>query len=116
MRALYSRADPLPEQPLTCLVRLDPLPASQYLSDPGYGSRPSQPLSTQHVVFDGMLTQTLPMVQPGQSRQHTLDAIFLAEGSFNFRATAAELLDEQASGHRAGGRVWHSEITRVQVG
>ncbi|ORX40220.1 transport protein Trs120 or TRAPPC9 TRAPP II complex subunit-domain-containing protein [Kockovaella imperatae] len=86
----------IPYQPF---VRLEALPTLN--SEPSWAQstparRPPSGAPPVHnlknVILDGCLGQVLPLIQPGESSTHSLSAIFLAAGSYSFRAAVDEVV------------------------
>ena len=64
-------------------------------------------LTPRHIIFDGTIASSFS-VDSGQAESHQVSALCLAEGTFAFRAVVTE-----SSGGE--GRLWTSEILRVQI-
>lgn len=117
------------ERPFRPHIKLEPLPSSSFdtswtwlpLSTP---RRPQStvPIALRNVVFDGSREQTLGQLQPGEARQMSVGAVFLAEGVFGFRVAVEEVEvgrkapaeQGQGQGH-APPRVRFSEVLKVKV-
>jgi hypothetical protein len=78
------------------------------------------PIALRNVVFDGTLAQSLGELQPGEEAEMKVSVVFLAEGTFGFRAAVEEmdLSDDRSAPHRELGAlpvVRFSEVLLVDV-
>lgn len=110
----------LTERLIQPLVRLEPLPSSSTDSSWAVTTpssrRPtsSQPtLPTRNLAFDGILSTTLPQLHPGEKVEHSVGVIFLASGSYSFRAAIEEV--DLAVSSEALPHVHFSPLLHVDV-
>ena len=107
-------------------IRLEPLPSSSFdtswTSPAGQPSRRPQstlPIALRNVVFDGTLAQSLGEMQPGDEVEMKVGVVFLAEGTFGFRAAVEEMnQDNQKAADGVPGAlpiVRFSEVLSVDV-
>ncbi|KAK4685431.1 trafficking protein particle complex subunit 9, partial [Tremellales sp. Uapishka_1] len=73
-------------------------------------ARPPAPPPKKTVLLDGLATETLSVIQPNQSVNHAISAIFLATGAFSFRVAVEEVVESEAP-----ARVWTSSLSKVDI-
>jgi hypothetical protein len=95
-----------PDRPITLRVTLEPLPSTE----PGYSRRqPSAAL--KNLLIDGSVATVLPVLQAGEKGEHVVPVVFLAKGTYAFRAVAQEV-----HGDGAGeGLIKFSSVLEVAV-
>ena len=89
------------DRPFRPLVRIEPLPSTS--TDTSWATnRPTQPaankrqstqpqVTTKNLVVDGLLSAPLPLLHPGKEASHSVSVVFLARGTFAFRAAIEEI-------------------------
>lgn len=105
------------EQPLVPRIRLEPLSPDSWTS-PSPNPRRNVPSFPRHIVFDGVLSTTLPSLLHDATGSHAVGAMFLAQGEFAFRAVVDDLQsqdpDSTSMGERVG-KVYFSPLLHVHV-
>ncbi|ORY31418.1 TRAPP II complex [Naematelia encephala] len=120
------------ERPFRPLIHIEPLSSSS--TDSSWASasttpapipprRPPSSIHTQNqphrnILFDGTLTNLFPLLQPGQTGQRQVGVVFLASGTYAFRAAVEEVRsgDNRAKiGDGDAPNLRFSPIRRVKV-
>lgn len=111
------------ERPFRPSVKLEPLPSSSFDTSwtspavqPPRRPQSTLPIALRNVVFDGTLAQSLGELQPGEVVDMKVGVVFLAEGTFGFRAAVEEIeLDGRKAAPNVLPIVRFSEVLSVEV-
>lgn len=71
------------ERPIGLKITLEPLPTLD--------GKSRQPAGLKNLLVDGNRSKTIPHLEPGEKDVHGVSVVFMAKGTYTFRAIAREM-------------------------
>nr|XP_019045803.1 hypothetical protein I302_06194 [Kwoniella bestiolae CBS 10118]OCF24733.1 hypothetical protein I302_06194 [Kwoniella bestiolae CBS 10118] len=116
------------ERPFRPFIHISPLPTSsseQLWTDPHPPShqqpaqrnsfQPPPPTSmSKNVVFDGLTSTVLPLLQPSEQITWSTGVVFLSMGRYGLRVAVEEVLEKE-QGEEQEKKIWYSSVLDVAV-